>query len=1158
MRLRRLEITGFKSFAQRTVLELEDGITAIVGPNGSGKSNVAEAILWVTGQVQARQLRGQRQEDVIFAGSDSRRPASWCEVEITFETGEKERPALGAEISVGRRVDRAGGSEVTLNGQVCRVRDLGLLFAGTGVGGHAYAFVGQGQVTSVLEGRSRDRKALVEEAAGVALHRRYLEEIQKYLSRSKPLLDRWQERLSLQEEALLPLEEQAQRARLYRQLKEEVRRLALGLARSRWETLSAGMSRGREELDAWQETLAQLEDQRARLDEEEARWWQASQEARRRREEEESRRRRLWREREQLLSRLGDLERQARLWEESLARGKERRASLEAMVAQWAQRAAQAQGAAPHPAQEDKELELLQERRRSLLARRQSLEKAGKEAQEALSRAEAAAFRRREIEGEKGRLQERLGQLEALYEEARREVEIWSQARRAAQKEREAAQEREQRLQKELLNLSRELGRLQGEREGYRARHFLGQGPRALLQARDEGAQGLQGLLGTVAELVAVPPHLRKAVEAALGGAGEYLVAATGEVAERAIGWLKEKGRGRATFLPLDQVRPPQLPQERALGFPGILGWLAEKVAARPGTEKAVSHALGRTVLAEDLGAARAFAKATGQRYKVVTLDGDLILPGGAMTGGSPAAARSLLQQVETMRALEERFQALQVQERERQRALHALQEDRRQAASREASGEGKEKRAREELLRLEKERQEALSRLERLKGEEPLLSAPELEEAAKKAREDLSRVEEEARRLEAEGAELEERWEKALEQERRLELEREKERLMGEEARWRLIRLQEEAKEEEDRAREALTFLEKVEGERAQLQEELAEKERQIGEAEALLQEGQEEAARVEERLEGLRRERQELERNRRSLEGRVRQGEAQLIRAEEELRHLLSRVREEFAAEEGELARVEPLAGPGLEEELQRRRQELFHLGGVDEGAIALFETRWTRYREEEERFRRYEGIYRRLEELAARLGEAVEKGYRGTLQRVKERFQELFSRLFGGGQADLLDEEGEGFSIVASPPGKKTERISLLSGGERSLVAIAFLFALLLENPPPFCLLDEMDAALDEANVERFGRLLREISRYTQVLVITHQRGTMEAADRLIGITMGDSGVSQVVAVELRQEGDGDFVYVDGAAAPGAAEDPAAIHRSHPAAGGGPGAG
>ncbi|MBT9258455.1 MAG: chromosome segregation protein SMC [Clostridiales bacterium] len=1155
MRLRRLEITGFKSFAKRTVLELEDGITAIVGPNGSGKSNVAEAILWVTGQVQARQLRGQRQEDVIFAGSERLPPASFCEVEITFETGAKERTALGAEVSVARRVDRAGGSEVSLNGHPCRVRDLVLLFSGTGIGSHAYAFVGQGQVTSVLEGKPRDRKALVEEAAGVSLYRRYLEEIQKLLDRSRPLLARWEERLRVQEEALLPLEEQARRARLYRELREEVRRLSLGLARGRWERLAAAMGRLREEMEGVEGALWALEGERARLEAEEGRLWEALQSLRRRRDEGEEARRRLWREKEMLLSRLGELERQEKLWEEALERGKERRAALERMKAQWEARLAEA---SPSPsAGLEADLEKLKKERQALWARRQAWERERKAAEEALSQVETLLRRLEALRREREALSNRQAELEARLLKGKEALEAARNALEGARRERQAAQEEEARLQRELLSLTRQLGRLQGEREGYRARSFLAQGPRALLQARDEGVKELQGLLGTVAELLEVPPHLQRAVEAALGGGAEYLVATTGDEAEAAIGWLKKTGRGRATFLPLDQVKPPRLPEERALSMPGILGWLAEKVGGRAGAEAAIRHALGRTVLAEDLSSARAFARATGQRYRVVTLEGDLILPGGAMTGGSPSPGRSLLQQVERMRELEARYEGLKAEEEAGQKELARVQERKGRAQVREAQAEEEEREARRSLLEVEKELHAVARQGKALDEEEGALRSRgegSLEDRRQEALGVLSRLDEERLRLEAETAELEAAWEKAQEAFRQQELAREKERLVREEARFRLERLQQELEEEEARAREAGRLLEKAAREREEGMRALEEKEGELKTLEEGLKAWEGSLEEAQKALDEVRQAKIRAEKEGRALEARRRQLEGELIRGDAELRHLLSRVRETFAVDERELSRVEPLEGEELERQLQEKQEALRALGGVDEGAIEAFEVRWRRYREEASRFQAYKEGLGLLETMAGRLERAVEEGYRETLQRVRARFRELFIRLFGGGHADLQEEEGdEGFSILASPPGKKTERLSLLSGGERSLVAIAFLFALLLENPPPFCLLDEVDAALDEANVERFTYLLRELSAHTQVLVITHQRGTMEGADRLIGITMGDSGVSQVVAVELRQEGDGDLVYVDGKAAPGFAEDPGAAGRPGAAAGG-----
>ncbi|MBE3590271.1 MAG: chromosome segregation protein SMC [Firmicutes bacterium] len=1211
-----MQIIGFKSFADRTVLEFGPGLTAVVGPNGSGKSNIADAIRWVTGEHNARHLRGARLDDIIFAGTETRRQAGWAEVELVLDNADGLLPVPAAEVAVARRVDRAGGSEALINGTPCRTRDIVDLFSGTGVGPRAYAFVGQGQVETVLDGRPEDRRTLVEEAAGITRYRARCLEAERHLQRVEPLIERLRERVRELEARLLPLARQAERARRREALDAEARRLGIGLLRAEWEELrrrlerleeraareSEALAAHRREAEELEAELAARQAEREAAEAEEAQAVAAAEALRR---ELDSAARRLAQAREQFSLRSAQRRQvEARLdaLRQSLARAQERRSEEEARWAE-ARAALEAVEREAEPAlarREAADTELAEARRRLRAAQEELLEA---ERRLASLEADARGLEERERE-EAARRQERLAEAARRLEEAEKELRRAEAELEAARRRDDesraawlAAEERRERAEAELRAAQEELAAAQRREAEARSRAEVWEdvrrsaagyadGPRAVLQAWRRGHPDLAEVLGAVAELVRVPAELERAIEVALGGSAQDIVVRSGAGAERAIAWLKREKAGRATFLPLDGLRstaPAERERELARR-PEAVGWAAELVAAPPEVEPAVRHLLGRVLVARTLEAARRLAAASGYRVRVVTLEGDVVHPGGAMTGGEARRAGPGL--VARERAAAEAAAALRAAAQESaaaaataRRAAAALEAARAEAA-RLASAARDAERARAFAERAHAEAAEAVERA-RAAAEDARSAAAAARGGAAASEDDAAarRAEAEERRRQAReaaaaAAAAVERAEAAV-------------RAAAERALAAGARRAEAAAavQAAERARErAAAEAAALERETAALRDELAAAETGLAPLREEVASAEEERARLEAALEaaedGLRERRRrrlevqaalaELERDRRSLEQALHEASQaahetalQAAQAQARLDALLSRARELYDIDEAALARAEAVRDPGAPSRLAALRAELSALGAVDRDAVTLYEQERARYEEARQDLADLEAARDALQAVLEALKRRMDAVFRETLRAVRAAFRETFQELFGGGEADLVplapgereedaeaavgearpeaggerpraeggresgsaaahapapDEPVAGLVVRARPPGKRTDRLTLLSGGERALTAIALLFALLKVQPAPFCVLDEIDAALDEANVGRFAEFLREMSRRTQFLIITHQRGTMEAADRLFGVTMSERGVSQVVSVTL----------------------------------------
>jgi chromosome segregation protein len=1185
-----MELYGFKSFADKTELEFSPGVTAIVGPNGSGKSNLADAVRWVLGEQSARVLRGTRMEDVIFAGSGARKPLGFAEVTLVFDNSDGSLPLDFVEVAVTRRVYRSGESDFSICGIPCRLKDIQTLFMDTGAAKEGYSIIEQGKIDAILGAGSDERRAFFEEAAGIHKYKARRADAARRLATADLCATRVRDVLGELARQMEPLEAKADEARRFQECCQELANLELALALKEFDALEARRAEitraasqideklGEEgclreslsdEISREREALSALEDERDRLQERAAALAAEIERAEGRIS--------LARERETVQSA------QVQALVESMEKDRQVLAACaresESKSARLAEISSELEEVSHH-------LDSLQTEERGLADTQrlseQALEKVKADVIEVLSatadvknelakmaledsaRARQEERSRRELEAALAEVREAetlAAQEAARSEELGAKVRLVSRERADAERELGAARERLKRLtaeSQETRTRVRELSlQVEALRRAASAGDWYPHGARAVLVAARRG--DLPGVVGAVADCIRVAPEYEQAIESALGQALSDVIVEGDVHARAAVRYLKERGLGRATFLPLDLIRPGELARAEmaALSMDGVIGRASTLVQCEERVRKAVEHLLGRTIVARDLDAAVQVARATGTRLKVVTLEGDLVLPGGAISGGSGARGK----QRETPLASRQRLEELEAllgslagaSDRAELAVAKAQDEvSRLERAVEEARVAGQKLEL--EIARSEAVHSRALREMERARSKARLLQ----EELGTGGQDDRHRGEV-RERLEAKRAHLEAAAQELAEAQARLtadlqETVRRREDI-GKEMTALRVRvasltqeaagLREQVRALDARAREIAVDVEAREAELARVERTSKSACEEIASARAALESLGREKAEVDRALDSAKEARREMVRRLAQRESRLRmcQGEvedlqrtrASLAAEEAGLVERVNRVLDELArnyhltvdearARAGEVSDKEEASARA-----RSLRLQIEALGPVDQGVIDVYEALRKRHGDLASGLDDVARARAFLAEVMERSDGESEKRFRETLGAIRAEFGRKFERLFGGGRADLVmaddDAPDPGIEIVAEPPGKKLQSLSLLSAGERALAATALVFALLEVRPSPFCVLDEVDAALDEANVGRFTDVLRNAALKSQFVVVTHRKGTMEAADALYGVTMEESGVSKLISVRM------DGVDIDG---------------------------
>jgi chromosome segregation protein len=1202
MRLKQVELHGYKTFASKTEFLFEDGITAIVGPNGSGKSNIADAIRWVLGEQSYRILRAKRTEDMIFSGSEHRARQGMARVTMTLDNTSGWLPIEFSEVTVERRAYRSSENEYYLNGNRVRLRDITELLSQSGLGRRTYTVIGQGLVDRALSLGLTERRALFEEAAGITVYQDKRANALRKLDRTQQNIVRVNDIINEIVPRLRHLERQAKRAQEQKKiavrLEELLRtwygyrwregtqtlRLARSVARHRQKALQALQS----DMDAVIQEMAELRTRQETLRTSLSQWHRESSalhgEAEMQQREmavAEERMRLLRAQREELLTELGPLKtnRQEQATRVETAQAELTRIQGEAVARQSAVTAAHSR------------LESLQTERQNLLSaltaaqdrafslvtsladrnnRRAQIEerlaetthecawhnKKSAQLQADLAAAEAAQVGLQEqldrLEAESASLQVRRTDQDACL--------IQVEARhRDFQAQLAAAHHEESNLQDryDLLTRMREEG------EGFYA------GVRAVLRAaRPGGNASLKGIVGVLTRLIDVPAGLERAIEAALGTRLQYVVAETWDDAVAAIEHLKKVQSGRATFLPLDTLRPPQLLHTAAAtGVKGIVGLASQLVAFEERLRPVVELALGQTLVVEDIETARhAFDRLTGG-FQIVTRAGEVLRSDGAVTGGIHRAARdsgllaherewrdlpaqlsALAKQIET---LAQNLAATEEEKRSSEARLSEMQAQAEQLAAHRATlGESLAERNREadrlaqEIGWLHRLIQQVTAEAETLQARDRHLDAEQkaiLQEQAK-VQEQVAALQKKLEALSADDLLADvNRLQTALAVAEQTQAGQE---TILNSHRTTLEQLNAQLKVKETRAEalahkgdEVSAHLADLAGRHGAVSEDLVEVQARIAPAE-------EEVASLEARRVGLDDQEVDLRQRLRRYEARHNQALLEVTRREDEMAALKRQIEDELGLVEVEMAEglqsqpplpLRPIVSTlpaieelpeGLEEEMRHLRAQMRRLGAVNPNAPAEYEEQLERHTFLVNQAEDLQQAATQLREVITELDALMEKAFHETFDAVAKAFTGYFTRLFGGGTARLVLTDPEavmesGVEVVARPPGRRTQGLALLSGGERALTATALVFAFLKVNPPPFSVLDEVDAMLDEANVGRFVELLREQSQLNQFIVITHNRATMKAANTLYGVTIGDDSVSRVYSKKLEDD-------------------------------------
>ena len=1182
MRLKKLDIYGFKSFAERTEMVFDSGITGVVGPNGSGKSNIADAVRWVLGEQSARMLRGAKMEDVIFGGTEKRKPLSYCEVSLTLDNSDGALPVQFAEVLVTRRVYRNGDSEYFLNKSACRLKDIIDLFRDTGIGKEGYSLIGQGRIDEILSQRGEERRAVFEEAAGISKYKARKAEAERKIDNTNENLTRVEDIIVEAERQIGPLQKQAEKARQYIQLFDEMRALDISQFVLRYDAIR---QRAAEHERAAQERRNAIEQAQARCDAAKA----ARAELDARQAEAEARTQglrdavvELTRAAQQKQGEL-DLtcERAQALEREQQRLNNELNESTQALEDMRARHEELSRAQAAQSGERDRiQAELaardveLTRSSDELNAEAQRIEERKESLMEAINRLSDVKSARARLTAMRQAITERIEACGRECDELTSQRAALDEAAAAGEQERQTAQAHQDEVRGGAQALEAELGRNRDARnraqDAQQKLTLSRQQTETRLKVLREMARDYEGyqfavkqvmvkaqrehdkdIIGVVASILHVPRELERAADMVLGAALQNIIVETEQDAKRMIEYLRANRYGRATFLPVTSVMGRTLsPGERqALKVDGCLGVLSELVQFDKRYQGIVDNLLGRTVVARDLDAGIEIMRRGRHAFRLVTLEGDVMHSGGSMTGGSiQSRVTNLLSRDREIAEHESALKALDERLARAREGMAQLEAERAKLHERIDEAEAQLRLSEDGMLKLDqqlgqlaKERAALDDRIQRMELERDNLGVnlkdvmQELggltgeQGAAESNHEQMQRdIAEQQRVLAQRRQQLDGAREELTR--RRIEL---AERVRDENARAaELKRIEAELAERSEGMERARRELKQGEAAQAGLEREQAECEAGVKQAEAALNQARAELDAADTDSGTRAQQRRQLESEQEARQADVAEFTEQLHRLE----MLLDRAHTELDNQQARIWNDYELTYEACAEQADRTLQlsdadkriaglrgRIRELGSVNVNAPQEYEEAGARLHslteQRDDLLRAQADLNRIIEDLTGQMRERFAEQFK----LLNERFQIAFKALFGGGSAKLmLQDENDvlncGIDIAAQPPGKKLQMLSLLSGGERALTAIAILFAMLDIRPTPFCILDEIEAALDDANIDNFAQYLSRYAEKTQFIVITHRKGTMECCDSLYGVAMEEKGVSRMVSVAL----------------------------------------
>lgn len=1172
MYLKEIEIQGFKSFADKTKVVFDQGVTAVVGPNGSGKSNITESLRWALGESSVKSLRGGKMPDVIFAGTESRKPLNYASVVVTLDNHDGFIKDAGQEIRVERHIYRSGDSEYKIDGKKVRLRDIHDLFLDTGLGRDSFSIISQGKVEEIFNSKPEERRAIFEEAAGVLKYKTRRKETESKLQQTQDNLDRLEDIIYELDNQIKPLEKQAENARKFLDL--EGQRKAIYL-----DVLVAQIKENKAELDSTEEELAQVQElltsyyqKREKLEEEnqtlkkQRQDLQAemakdqgslmdltslisdlerklalskleSEQVALNQQEAQARLSALEDKRNSLSKEKSDKESSLTLLEENLVQNNQKLNRLEAELLAFSD-------------DPDQMIELLRERFVALLQEEadvsNQLTRIENELENSRQLSQKQADQLEKLKEQLATAKEKASQQKAELETAKEQVQKLLADYQASAKEQEEQKSSYQAQQSQLFdrldNLKNKQARAQSLENILRNHSNFYAGVKSVLQEKDR----LGGIIGAVSEHLTFDVYYQTALEIALGASSQHIIVEDEESATKAIDFLKRNRAGRATFLPLTTIKARTISsqnQDAIAASPGFLGMADELVTFDNRLEAIFKNLLATTAIFDTVEHARAAARQVRYQVRMVTLDGTELRTGGSYAGGANRQNNSIFIKPE-LEQLQKEIAKEEASLRSEESTLKTLQDQMaRLTESLEAiKSQGEQARIQEQGLSLAyqqtSQQVEELETLWKLQEEElDRLSDGDWQADKEKCQERLATIASDKQNLEAEIEEIKSNKNAIQERYQNLQEELAQAHLLKTELQGQkryevadierlgkeLDNLNIEQEEIQRLLQEKVDNLEKVDTEllsqqakeakmqKTNLQQGLIRKQFELDDIEGQLDD-------IASHLDQARQQNEEWIR-------KQTRAEAKKEKVSERLRHLQSQLTDQYQISYTEaLEKAHELENLNLaEQEVKDLEKAIRSLGPVNLDAIEQYEEVHSRLDFLNSQRNDILSAKNLLLETITEMNDEVKERFKSTFEAIRESFKVTFKQMFGGGQADLILTEGDlltaGVEISVQPPGKKIQSLNLMSGGEKALSALALLFSIIRVKTIPFVILDEVEAALDEANVKRFGDYLNRFDKDSQFIVVTHRKGTMAAADSIYGVTMQESGVSKIVSVKLK---------------------------------------
>ncbi|OKZ78096.1 MAG: chromosome segregation protein SMC [Clostridium sp. 27_14] len=1183
MYLKRMEMQGFKSFADKTVIELKQGITTVIGPNGSGKSNISDAIRWVLGEQSSKALRCSKSLDIIFAGTQNRKSLGFAEVSLVFDNADGGLPIEYTEVTVTRRIYRSGETGYFINKVPCRLKDLQELFMDTGIGKDGYSIVGQGKIDEILSNKSEDRRHIFEEASGIVKYRVRKQETEKKLEHTKLNLLRINDILSEIEGNLEPLQAQSEKAKKYLNIRDNLKNIEVGLFlynidqnKKDIEKITEDENITKEQCDTEETRLERIKTVKEQLKEEidditnkieqmSNLGFESQKEiemlnsdinvSKTKISNNEENEKRFLEEIEEKTTRLKELEEEQKQKDEkreNLRKNKERftkeleekQAELDKITEKLSKEALEIE---KHKKQVEENTDKKYEKQANIKEQEINFENDEKrqkqlknEIQNIISELDNTRMKKEEVSKD-------FYEIEAIRNKNIKELENIAKQKEEVNQKIKTYQIKINTMSNELrMKESRQkfLIETEKEKEGYT------KSVKTLLKDCENNPELKKGIEGVLANLIDVPEELQTAIEMSLGMALQNIVTETEQDAKKLVEYLRKNNIGRASFLPITSIKGKKIDNIKG-NKSGIIGIAAELVKYNKKYEQIIYNLLGRTVIVDNMDTAIRIAKENGQNFKIVTQEGDIINTSGAITGGAVmkktvnilGRENEIKKIGQEIKKTQENIEKIEKEKEEYEESIEGILEIAERLEKELQENEITYATGKQKVLSFEEEIQKIENRLQKLKEEQSKLEEQKEFATNKKAEiqkeiEEINTENEKLSKIITEYAELNKDNQKYIDDlnfditnlkisvssfdESESSIEEIKERIQQEvEANKQSIKNKQEqieqSKQETQNLKEAIK---KIQEQIEKIKEEVKSSGSKIEELKKSRAEKNEKLTTQEEQI-------TEKFKIIEDLKGQIVKIDVRKTKIQEEITETINKLWEEYELTPNSIEEYEkPKNVSETKKQVNKLRTQMREMGSVNVESINEYKKQKERYDFMSEQRLDLENTMSKLRKIITDMTAIMKEQFEEKFKEINKNFGEVFAELFGGGKAEVKLEDEQnilecGIDITAQPPGKKLQNMLLLSGGEKALTAIALLFAILRINPAPFCVLDEIEAALDDVNVYRYAEYLKKFAQNTQFLVITHRKGTMEAADSVYGVTMEESGISKLLSMKLREE-------------------------------------